>query len=61
MTGKEIAEADQAHAREREFDLTAQKWAIRILIGFAILTVYAIGAAVGWWPAMPWSPIGLQS
>ena len=60
MTGKEIAEQDQAHAREREFDLKAQKWAIRILIGFSFLAAYALLAALGHLPAMPWSPIGLQ-
>jgi len=59
MTGKEIAEQDQAQAREREFDLAAQRWAIRALIAFGILGVYALMAALGWVPAMPWSPIGM--
>lgn len=60
MTGKEIAEADQAHAREREFDLKAQKWAIRVLIAAGFLAAYALLAAMGYLPAMPWSPIGMQ-
>ena len=49
-----------AGMRERDFDQTAQRWAIRALIVFGVLAIYAIGAAVGWWPAMPWSPIGVQ-
>ena len=61
MTGKEIAERDQAEAREREFDRTAQKWAIRVLIAAAILAAYALLVALGYLPAMPWSPIGKQS
>ena len=60
MTGKHIAEQDQAEARERDFDLTAQKWAIRALILFGLLGLYALLAALGWVPAMPWSPIGMQ-
>lgn len=60
MTGKEIAEQDQAQAREREFDLAAQRWAIRALIAFSILGAYALMAALGWVPAMPWSPIGMR-
>jgi hypothetical protein len=60
MTGKQIAEQDQAQAREREFDRAAQRWAVRALILFGFLGAYALLAAMGWVPAMPWSPIGLQ-
>ena len=60
MTGKQIAEQDQAEARDREFDRKAQKWAIRILIAFSLLAAYAILVVTGWLPPTPWSPMGSQ-
>lgn len=54
----DIASRDQAAAREREFDRRAQRWAARFLLASAVLGLYALLAAMGVLPAMPWSALG---
>lgn len=58
LTGKEIAERDQAEAREREFERRAKPWLHLTIAVFLLVGAYAFLAAGGWVPAAPWSPLG---
>lgn len=58
ITTAQIAAADQAEAREREFDRKAFRVAAVGMTIFALLAVYSILAALGYLPAAPWSALG---
>lgn len=58
ISAARIAAADQAEARDREFDRRAQRVAGWLLVVAAVLAAYVLLAGYGVVPAAPWSPIG---
>lgn len=56
MTPAEVAAADQAGAREREFDRKAATVARVLLALYLLAGLYAAVALAGYLPVAPWSP-----
>lgn len=60
MTPAEVAAADQAAAREREFDRRAATVARVVLALYVLAGLYAALALSGYLPVAPWSPAAGQ-